>query len=261
MALQIKNNGPEDGDDEREYYGSSWQESTTAREPSESDEPEFNPEAEFDTFKVPKGVAKEEKQYTTYMDPEYHKNESITSSDKSTKGYIKALITLIVLAVIAFAIKTVFFPAPKDLTAAASLSKEDLAAKYKIKFKRDEAMDKYIPKWIKDSSVLEAETGKGLTVFSINGKYCGFHFDTKKYTAFGLSIGMLYDEIPSKMTFKYEDNLNVVNDALGGISTADYYYNETTNECLIITINDNTAKVSAITYTNDFHLFVENLSY
>ena len=261
MALQIKNNGPEDGDDEREYYGSSWQESTTAREPSESVEPEFNPEAEFDTFKVPKGVAREEKQYTTFMDPEYHKVESNKPEENSAKVYIKAIITLVVLTIIGFGIKTIFFPTPKDLTAAASLSKEDLAAKYKIKFKRDEAMDKYIPKWIKDSSVLEAETGKGLTVFSINGKYCGFHFDTKKYTAFGLSIGMLYDEIPSKMTFKYEDNLNVVNDALGGISTADYYYNETTNECLIITINDNTAKIAAITYTNNFDLFAENLSY
>lgn len=52
MALQIKKDGS-DNEPSREYYGSSWTESTTAREPKEGDsgELEFNPELEFDVVK------------------------------------------------------------------------------------------------------------------------------------------------------------------------------------------------------------------
>ena len=258
MALQIKNNGPDD-EPAREFYGDSWMDSTTAREPKDSDEPEFNPEAEFDTFKVPKGAERVET-VTSYMDPNYHNASSMASPRKSDAKIAKTLITLGVLLIIAIMVKIFVFPAPKDLTSMAKSSEEEIADAYKIKFERDEVMDKYIPQWT-NGSTIEARSGKGLTVFSIDGKYSGFHIDTKKWTVYGLKVGMAVQDIPGSITFNSEDWFEVLNDALGGNSTADYYYNSTTNECLAITISDNTGRIVAITYCNDFRKMCENLSF
>lgn len=260
MALQIKNNGPDDDEPSREYYGSSWQESTTAREPSESEEPEFNPEAEFDTFKVPKGVEKAEQTVTSYMDPSYHNSESVATKDKTMENLKKTLIGLLVLAILVIVGKIIFFPTPKDLTDSAKLSEEELASKFHITFQRDETMDKYIPQWT-NGSTIEAKTGKGLTVYSVDGVYSGFHFDTKKWTVYGLKVGMAVQDIDGAITFNYEDSFMVLNDVLGGNSSADYYYNTATNEMLTVTISDRTGRIAAISYTNNFRKVTENLSF
>lgn len=259
MALSIKNNGPDDDEPAREFYGDSWMDSTTAREPKESDEPEFNPEAEFDTFKVPKGAERVET-VTSYMDPNYHNASSMAPPDKTNDKLAKTLISLGVLAVLVILAKILLFPSPKDLTGMTRSSEEDIATTYKITFERDEVMDKYIPQWT-NGATIEARSGKGLTVFSIDGKYSGFHIDSKKWTLYGLKVGMAVQDIPGNITFRSEDWFEVLNDALGGNSTADYYYNSSTNECLIITINDNTGRIVAITYCNDFRKISEALSF
>jgi hypothetical protein len=260
MALQIKNNGPDEDEPAREYYGSSWTESTTAKTPEEreQEEPEFNPEQEFDTFKVPKGVDKEEKEVTSYMDPNFHRADPVVHPDDNSK-LIKSIITVAIIGIIAILIKVLIFPAPKDLTDSARLSEDEIASKFKITFERDEIMDKYIPKWT--NGTVEARSGKGLTVFSIDGKYGGFHIDNKKWSVYGLKIGMKYDEVPAALTFSNSENFMVLNDVIGGNSSADYYYNDATNEGLVVTINDNSGRVVAITYWNDFIKMTENLSY
>ena len=257
MALTIKNNGPEDDEPAREFYGDSWMDSTTAREPKEGDEPEFNPEAEFDTFKVPKGAEKQET-VTSFMDPNYHSSSSMAPVDKSDEKLKKTLISLGVLALLVILVKLLVFPSPKDLTSVAALQEEDIASQYHITFERDEEMDRYIPQY--SNGTIEAKSGKGLTVFSIDGVYSGWHFDNTKWTVYGIKVGMAVQDIPSNLTFKGEPFM-LLNDMLGGSSTADYYVNEATNECLVITISDRTGRIAAITYWKDFKNLSAQISF
>ena len=47
---------------------------------------------------------------------------------------------------------------------------------------------------------------------------------------------------------------------VGGQSTAWFYYNSANNDCMVIIVNDNSARVVAMTYFNDYKLISENLS-
>ena len=293
MALQLKNNGPDEDEPAREYYGSSWTESTTAREAGSKesgegsgeggsgggsdgesaggskagsggnapDMPEFNPELEFDAFKVPDGVEKEEKEFISQFDTTKKIDNSLGPfKDKTNEKLIKTAIGLVVLAAIILIIKLVFFPAPRDLTSCTKLSEPELEIELRTTFKRDENMDKFIPHWL-ESGTFEAKSGKGLYTFSIDGEYKGFHIDKKRYTLYGLTIGERYDVAEMTFNFPYTGSFFVVNDLANGVSTADYYYNESTNECVIVTINNNSGQVVAITYTNDYRKMTENLSH
>ena len=276
MALQMKNNGPDENEPEREYYGSSWTESTTAREAEAKensegssaggsgentpDMPEFNPELEFDAFKVPDGVEKEEKEYVSQFDPNYKGHELGPFKDKKNEKLIKTAIGLLVLAVIILIIKLTFFPAPRDLSHCTKMTEAELEDELGTTFKREEKMDKFIPHWL-ESGTFEAKSGKGLYTFSIDGEYKGFHIDKKRYSFYGLNIGERYDAADVTFKFPYTGSFFIINDLANGVSPADYYYNENTNECVIVTINNNSGQVVAITYTNDYRKMTENLSH
>ena len=77
---------------------------------------------------------------------------------------------------------------------------------------------------------------------------------------YGLNIGLGAYEIPNKITYKYDSHFEMLNDMMGGQSTADYYYNKAANDCLVITSNDNTGRIVAITYFTDLSKVTETIS-
>ena len=77
---------------------------------------------------------------------------------------------------------------------------------------------------------------------------------------FGISIGDGEFKIDDNLTYEYDESFNVLDDMLGGKSTAVFYYNKANNDCLVIFINDKSARVVAMTYFNDYKLVTQNLS-
>ena len=84
--------------------------------------------------------------------------------------------------------------------------------------------------------------------------------DDKKYNMLGIHIGDGEYKIEDNITFEYDEYFSVLNDMAGGNSTALFYFNTAKNDCLVITVNDKSARVVAMTYFNDYKLISKNLS-
>lgn len=254
MGLQIKH---DDGDNtEQDLSTMNWQDSSTAREAAgEKLEVEFNPEQQFDTFKVPEGVEMDRRELTQGLNPGLH----IDPPNETKSKLIRIGITIGVILVLILMVKLIFFPAPKDLTADRGLDDKQLASKYGINFEREEGMDRYVPQWTEGRTVT-VNKGKDLCTIYIDGKYVGFHFDTKRWTFGGLSIGDPEIHMFEQITFEYDKDYNIINDIAEGNSCADYFYNKKTNECLVVTVSDKSNRIVAITYYNDAKLILEGLS-
>ena len=106
---------------------------------------------------------------------------------------------------------------------------------------------------------ITVNSGKKLNTVYIDGKYSGIHFSDRRWTIYGLNIGLGETEIAGKITYKYDNCMVILNDALGGTSTADYYYNKAANTCLVVTISDTTNRIVALTYFTDLAKVTEAL--
>ena len=261
MALAIKHD-----DDEKEtkegLHLDGWQNSSTAKALEEGDsnapkEIEFNPEQEFDTFKVPTGVEMDRRELTSGgSNPGLH----IDPPNESKPKIIKISISLVSLLIVLILVKVLAFPTPKDLTADRNMDPSQLSGKYGFSFTRDEGMDKYMPQWT-DKRTIEVSKDKGLCVINVDGQYKGFHFDNKKYTFGGLKVGDPEIHMFDDITFKYENDYQILNDMMGGNSEADYFVNWTTNEVLVVTVSDRTNRIVALTYYNDAKTILEALTF
>lgn len=257
MALQIKH---DDGDNtEKNVPLEGWQYSTTAMAPEDRPdgmpkEAEFNPEQDFDTFKVPEGVEMDKRELNAGLNPGLH----VTPPNETKGKLIKIGIVFVLVLIVILIGKLIIFPKPKDLTADCHMNDQQLAEKYNIKFERNENKDKYMPQWT-DKRTITVNEGKGLCAIYIDGKYSGFHFDNKKWSVAGLKIGDPEIHMFDWITFKYETYFQVLNDMAGGNSEADYFVNFTTNECIVVTVSDRTNRIVALTYYNDAATVLETL--
>ena len=256
MALQIKRDDPDDNNTQEEVtpgklkmYGDYKDE--------QSDEPDFDPEKEFDTFQLPEGVEKRQQTHKPYLSEDDF-NVKMNPGEKESLSIItKLIIFLVVVGVIVVAIKVVFFKPPTDITPNRTLNEQQLADTYGLKFERDEKMDKYIPQYTNGRKV-EAKTADGLTVFYIDGVYSGFHITDKKWSLYGIEKGTAEISLHNT-SFIYDESFNVLTDLNDGKSKVDFFTNEATNECIACAVNDKSNRVVAITYFNDCKLATETL--
>lgn len=261
MALQIKH---DDSGDEpaKGYYGSSWTESTTAREPKEggNGEPEFNPELEFDVVNSQGSSIRPPASPPIIPDRRY----ATVPKDSGPKvlfdvkliKIIIAVIIILVLPVILY--KKVIHPKPKDLTPLMHSSYDELDAQIDGEFTRDTKMDKYIPK-LADNITIEAYSGGDIYPFMVDGEFGGIHLAERKWEMYGVSVGMAEAEAVKKTTYVYEKSMVTILDLAGGQSNAYYYYNKKNNDCLVMTVNGTSNKVVAVTYYRDYNKLTQNL--
>ena len=261
MALQVKRDEAEDskGGMKLQVKRDENDLAEEAKKKEMEGMPDFNPELEFDVYKQPESLNKtteiksymSEDDYNVVINPP--KNNPIT-------GIIIRIVICFVVAIGGFVVfKTFIRPDPVDLTADARSTEDTLSTKYKINFENDDAMVKYIPQWSNGGEV-KVNTGKKLSTVYIDGDYVGIHFSDRRWTMYGLNIGLGAYEIPNKITYKYDSHFEMLNDMMGGQSTADYYYNKAANDCLVITSNDNTGRIVAITYFTDLSKVTETIS-
>ena len=179
---------------------------------------------------------------------------------KSSPEVKIAVIAVVVLAflIVGFVVyKNIF--ATRDLTDCVKMSEDELASKFKLKFEDNDVMVKKVPRYT--NAKVSVKHADGLLVVYANGKKVGLHTDAKRYTMFNVKIGDPAYQSDKNMTFTHDEMFSVLNDMDTGSSTTDYYPNYKTNECLVLTVNDNSGRVVAITYYSDLKTMIENLTF
>lgn len=181
-----------------------------------------------------------------------------TKSSFDLMGIIKWVIIIAVVVVAGKFIMGLINPKVTDVTDYVGMDTAQLEGALDITLEEGSEMKKQISHYSNGQVTVDGNGEIG--VVYIDGKHKGLHINNKKYNMFGVTIGDGEFTLDDNMTYQYDDSFNVLNDMIGGKSTATFYFNRAKNDCLVIIINDKSARVVAMTYFNDYKLISENLS-
>ncbi len=182
-----------------------------------------------------------------------------TSSKKGNDvgGIIKWVVIIVLVLVGVKLISGLINPKTTDVTAYVDVDVEQVEKALDLSLEPSSNMVSKITHY-SDCQVTVDGT-EGIGVVYLDGVRKGLHVDGKNYSMYGLSIGDGEFRVDDAITYKYDEYFSVLNDMMGGKSTAYFYYNESKNDCLVIIINDKSARIVAMTYFNDYKLISENL--
>lgn len=168
-------------------------------------------------------------------------------------------VVIIIVAVVAFnLIKGLVNPKAVDVTGYGNYDTAQLEKAIDETLEKNTAMSNKITHY--SNGTVTVDSAEGIGVVYIDGEQKGLHIDEKKYCMYGISIGDGERVAEENMTYDYTDSMLVINDIAVGNSTAVFYYNTTKNDCLVVFVNDNSARIVAMTYFNDYKLISTNLS-
>jgi hypothetical protein len=189
-------------------------------------------------------------------------NSTYVKEDKQTVSPVVKIVILAAIAlvlIIAFVVVRNKYFSSHDLTPDVNLSEDELAKKYKMNFEEDKNMLQKVPRWT-DAKV-SVKSDKDLCVVYANGKQVGLHTSNKRYTIYGVKVGDPDYKVEDMLTFKHESNFSVLNDIGNGSATAYYYYDWSKNACVVLTVNDTSNRIVAITYYSDLKTMTNQLEF
>ncbi len=179
-------------------------------------------------------------------------------SSNNIMGIVKWVVILVIVLLGVKLVAGIINPKVVDVGLYVDLEKDALETKLDVELQNDSAMAGRITHYSNGTITVEGDGEIG--VVYIDGARKGIHIDDKKYMLYGLSIGDGEYQIEDKIAYDYDNYFNVLNDMVGGNSTAWFYYNTARNDCIVVFVNDKSARVVAMTYFNDYKLISENLS-
>ncbi|MBE5954616.1 MAG: hypothetical protein E7257_10785 [Lachnospiraceae bacterium] len=229
---------------------------------------EVKEEAQERTFSVKKleevGDEKVSAPNTLFSEPEPVRitaTEIKAATAKSGNNIMEIVKWVVILAVVLLGVKLVagiVNPKTTDVSLYVDMEKDALEAKLDVELENSPNMVNRITHYSNGTVTVDGD-GK-IGVVYIDGVRKGIHIDDKRYKMYGVSIGDGEYQIEDNITYDYENYFNVLNDMVSGNSTAWFYYNSSQNDCMVVIVNDNSARVVAMTYFNDYKLISENLS-
>lgn len=172
-------------------------------------------------------------------------------------GVIKGIIVIAVIVLVVTVIKNFLMPEVTDVTELVDKDKAVVERMLGVTLSDDSDMVKKIYEWTKGE--ITTDSDGDIAIVYVDGKRTGLHIDHKKYGMYGLKIGDWMVNVDKLTTYDYEGSFIVINDECEGMSTGVHYYNKKNNDCLIVIYNDNSNKVVALTYFNDFNKIAEQL--
>ena len=179
------------------------------------------------------------------------------------RGLIHKIIGIIVLVGIAgaiyFGVHHFLNSGGKDISKYLGLSEEQIGKELSISFSQNDTKAKSIQQY--SGGKVTVRSGKGLDIVYIDGKQVGVNTDSGKYRFFDVGIKDSQQTAEQNMTFKRAGIFAVGNDYLEGKSTSYFYYDAAKQNCLVLTVNNNTNRVVMMTYVTDFDLITRNLSF
>ena len=167
-------------------------------------------------------------------------------------------VVIIALVVVAVSlVKGLISPKATDVTKFVNYDYDQLKDAIDEDIEKDTDMSSKITHY--SNGTVTVDSAEGIGIVYIDGARKGLHIDDKKYCMFGISLGDGETTIEDNITYDYTEYMLVLNDLAGGKSTATIYYNTSKNDCLVVFVNDKSARVVAMTYFNDYKLFSTNL--
>ena len=187
------------------------------------------------------------------------KSTYIPKENQKTSPAVKIIIFAIIAVAVVAACFVVYkkFIAKYDITSDIMMSEAEFESKYGLSFEENSAKVSGIPRYTQ--SKVTVRDANGLSLVYVDGKRVGTSTDSSRYIMYGIKIGDPAYKVKDMTSFRYDETFDVLNDMEHGNSTVDYYANWTTNECLALTVNDNSGRVVAMTYYNDLKKMTEDL--
>lgn len=179
-------------------------------------------------------------------------------SDFDVMGIVKWVVIIAVVVIGVKVISGLLNPKTTDVTGYVDYDAAQLEKELDVSLEENADMITQITHYSNGTVTVDGD-GK-IGVVYIDGKRKGLHINDKAYNMYGVSIGEGEYRVEDIITYDYDDCFSVLNDMVGGQSTATFYYNVANNDCFVIIVNDNSARVVAMTYFNDYKLISQNLS-
>lgn len=120
------------------------------------------------------------------------------------------------------------------------------------------------PEWVPQihqysKGKVSVRAAEEIGIVYIDGKQVGVHVNSKKYRIFNVQLGQGEREMNKNTTYPFVSFLSILNDMAEGKTTTYFYYRDKENDCMAITVNDTTNRVTGITYFNDFKLVMQTI--
>ena len=198
-----------------------------------------------------------------YNNPVKITNTVVTPTVSNKKSEFDAMVivkwvVIIALVVVAISlVKGLISPKATDVTKFVNYDYNQLQDAIDEDIEKNTDMSSKITHY--SNGTVTVDSAEGIGIVYIDGAQKGLHIDDKKYCMFGISLGDGETTIEENITYDYTEYMLVLNDLAGGKSTATIYYNTSKNDCLVVLVNDKSARVVAMTYFNDYKLFSTNL--
>ena len=186
--------------------------------------------------------------------PVINSGRSGAVSGAQRRSIIYKIIGIILVAVLCFFVyKGVSYmtgSGGKDITDELTKSEDEISKDLKITFEDNPARVKSISHFC--AGEITVRSGKELHLVYYKDEQIGVNSNSRKYRFFGVGINDAEKTALKNMTYQYDDAFVFSGDLTGGSSDTYYYYNKKNNDCLVLTINKNSARVANMTYFTDF---------
>ena len=140
----------------------------------------------------------------------------------------------------------------RDISTYLTMDEKSIGAQLNTSFQDSPELSRAISKGSREQEYVRSD-GE-LNLIYIDGKLTGYNTTGREYQMYGVAINQPEISAVNDMVYSYEGTMREVTDLYGGASDSHYYYNTRQNDCLVLTVNQNSNRVVSITYYNDFQL-------
>ncbi len=173
---------------------------------------------------------------------------------------VKIVMALVVCAALFLggkAIVSVVMPEGKDITGLLKKNADAIASELGVTFIDNSEWVPQIHQYSTGTVTVKAADGIGIVY--IDGKQAGVHIRDKAYTIYGIQIGEGEKKAHDNTSYPFDNFLSILNDMAEGKTTTYFYYNETQNDCIALTVNDTTNRIVGMTYFYDYNLVMQTI--
>ncbi len=197
----------------------------------------------------------------TYTGPSYIPTEGAGVSNQKVRSIVYKIIGAIFLIAIAVVVvKGVQYlvgSGGKDITNELAMSDSQISADLHLTLEDDPEAAKSLIQYSYGTPTVKSD--KGLNIVYIDGIQVGVNTTSRSYTFYGVSINQAEKDALREMTYQYDEYYEVITDDVDPVSNNYIYYNEKANDCMVIAVNKQSARIVNISYYTDYKKITEQM--
>ena len=138
----------------------------------------------------------------------------------------------------------------QDITHCLTLSEKKIESKLETTFTEDITVKDKIFNDSPDN--ISVKTDGSLNLIYLNGKRIGVDTSSNQYKFYNIAVNQPEIKALKETTYDYEGYTQSLGGISGRSSKTYYYYNTTKNDCLAVSVNNVTNRISEVTYYSDY---------